>query len=42
MVLAADVHDDACGERFVLAGAVTGDVERRSGVGGVEEPMFSP
>ena len=42
MVLAADVHDDAGGERFVLAGAVTGDVERVGGLGvgvGVEEPV---
>ena len=42
MVLAADVHDDAGGERFVLAGAVTGDVERVGGFGvgvGVEEPV---
>ena len=42
MVLAADVHDDAGGERLVLAGAVTGDVERFGGLGvgvGVEEPM---
>ena len=42
MVLAADVHDDAGGERFVLAGAVTGEVERVGGFGvgvGVEEPV---
>src|SRR5882757_1486060 len=42
MVLAANVHDDACGERFVLAGAVTGGVECVGGLGvsvGVEEPM---
>src|SRR6185312_242482 len=42
MVLAADVHDDAGGERFVLAGAVTGDVEcvGNLGVGVVvEEPV---
>jgi len=42
MVLAADVYDDAGGERFVLAGAVTGEVERVGGFGvgvGVEEPV---
>src|SRR6202011_2944305 len=42
MVLAADVHDDAGGERFVLAGAVTGEVERVGGLGvgvGVQEPI---
>ena len=42
MVLAADVHDDAGGEGFGLAGAVTGGVERVGGfsVGvGVEEPI---
>ena len=42
MVLVADVNDDAGGERFVLAGAVTGGVERFGGLGvgvGVEEPV---
>ena len=41
MVLAANVHDDAGGERFVLAGAVTGAVECVGDLGvgvGVEEP----
>ena len=42
MVLAADVHDDAGGERLVLAGAVTGGVEGLGGLGvgvTVEEPI---
>jgi len=42
MVLAANVHDDAGGERFVLAGAVTGEVECVGGLGvgvGVKEPI---
>ena len=42
MVLAADVNDDACGERFVLAGAVSVGVERVGGRGvgvGVQEPV---
>jgi hypothetical protein len=42
MVLVADVNDDAGGERLVLAGAVSGGVERfgRLGVGvGVQEPV---
>jgi hypothetical protein len=33
MVLAADVNDDACGERLVLAGMVSGDVECFGGFG---------
>src|SRR5258705_9655672 len=42
MILAADVDDDACGEWFVLAGAVSGGVERFGGLGvgvGIEEPV---
>src|ERR1700737_3742594 len=42
MVLAADVYDDGDCERFVLAGAVTGGVERVGGFGvgvGVQEPI---
>ena len=42
MILAADVHDDAGGERLVLAGTVTGGVEGLCGLGvgvSVEEPM---
>ena len=42
LVLAACFDDDAGGERFALAGAVTGDVERLGGLGvgvGVEEPV---
>ena len=42
IVLAADVHDDRDCERFFLAGAVTGGVERVDGFGvgvGVQEPI---